>query len=298
MKSEKGKKPKKLSRFRRSDYVYLGCSIAVVLFVALLIVRPERVESKADAFDSRPVSQVDTVFVSTPLRPIAKGEKLSAVQFTRTEWPRARLGLSFVQDIGLYPEAVALNPLPAHLPIPLDAIASSPADAVANVLVDRIPTGFRAITVNVDAESAVEGWARPGNYVDVIVLRLSKNGESGIEAKVISENVRILSAGQSTEPLSGQSAAPRPPATVTLLVSQEDALKIKTAANVGKLTFSLRGTGDESPTLALTMDQKTLLDSAKTVIPKKEAFRGKATGPDGKVYFLGDDSQWVRRPEG
>jgi Flp pilus assembly protein CpaB len=143
----------------------------------------------------------------------------------------------------------------------------------------------------------VEGWVRSGSFVDVILLKQEQSSRSGISAKIIAENVRILSAGRSTEPLNGQTSAPRAPATVTMLVSQANALKIKTAASVGKLTFSLRGIGDTEPAIARTVNQGELLDSAKNIIPKKQAYKGRATGPDGKTYVLGADSQWVRTLE-
>lgn len=69
---------------------------------------------------------------------------------------------------------------------------------------------------------AVEGWAQTGNFVDVIVLRQSGDPDLGIEAKVIAENVKILSIVSTVEQLSQNANAVRPPPTVTLLVSAED----------------------------------------------------------------------------
>ncbi len=215
--------------------------------------------------------------------------------FARTKWPKSSMTNAYITNEQDAASAVALTPLPAHLPVPIEAVSSAAGDS--NAVVDGIPQGYRAITVRVDAESAVEGWARSGNYVDVIVLRQSSDREVGVEAKVIAERVKILSAGRSTEPLSGSSAAPSAPPTITLLVSQEDALKIKTAANVGKLTFSLRGTGDESPAIATAMNQKSLLGAARTIAPKAPRYVGTAKGPDGKAYVLAEDARWIRAPE-
>lgn len=143
-----------------------------------------------------------------------------------------------------------------------------------------------------DAESAVEGWARSGNYVDVILVRMARDSSSALESAVIAENVRILSAGSSAVPMAGEQTTAHAPSTVTLLTSQEDALKIKTAVNLGKLTFALRGTGDRSPTIARLANQHALLNApqARTAEP----YKGKAKGPDGKLYVLDSHSQWLR----
>jgi pilus assembly protein CpaB len=229
--------------------------------------------------------------VPTPLRPIAKGERIGKVPFARTKWPKSKLNLKYVESIEELRDAVAAVSLPAHLPIPVSSLSDGMGDR--NAVVDRIPSGMRAISIRVDAESAVEGWARPGDFVDIILLRNGNDRDTGIEAKVIAENVKILSAGRSVEPLGPQVSAPRAPATVTILVNQQDALKVKASSSIGKLTLALRGVGDSNPTLAKRMDQKTLLGSSRAYLPRKKVYQGRATGPDGKTYLLSDQSRWV-----
>jgi Flp pilus assembly protein CpaB len=293
MQKKKAMKPKRLRRSSAKLYALYGSIGMIAALFLLLFSRPERVESNpAPSREVIVAKDHDMVLVPTPVRAVARGEKISEVQFAETKWPKSRVSSKYINNLENYKDAVALVSLPAHLPIPVSALQFSRTDE--NAVVDGIPEGMRAITVKVDAEAAVEGWARSGNYVDVIVLRASRDEESGIEAKVIAENVRILSAGQSAEPLSTKSQAPRAPQTVTLLVNQEDALKVKTASSLGKLAFSLRGSGDDSPTVATVMNQKTLLGGAKRSSPLKERYRGMAKGPDGKTYVLGGDSRWVR----
>jgi pilus assembly protein CpaB len=150
---------------------------------------------------------------------------------------------------------------------------------------------MRAITVRLDAESGVEGWARSGSYVDVIVIRASRIASSGFEASVIAENVKILSANRSTE-TSPSSSSTAQPATATLLVTQQDALAIKTAQNIGKLTFALRGISDTLPTYTQRFSEKTLAGSA-TQSPM--VIRGTAVGPDGQSYVLDNNNRWLKR---
>lgn len=241
------------------------------------------------------VNDEDIILVPAPTRNIAKGEKLSAVQFTSIKWPKSRLTTDYLLESNIPPHITASTPLPKYLPIPLAALNMTQSEG--NQVTERIPQGMRAITVRVDAESAVEGWAQSGNFVDVILVRSSKDSIAGLESKVIAENVRILSAGRSSEPLNNDSTAPTPPSTVTLLVNQEDALKIKTGANLGKLTFALRGSGDQLPTTTTRVDQRTLLGIPKTMSSTQQV-TGTARGPDGQFYILSKGAQWVRDQSG
>lgn len=294
MRVSAAKRPKRLRRPTSRTYALSGAIFLIALSVSLLTLRPNRVESNPVP-TTKVATDHDTILLPVPQRMIAQGEKLGSVSFDTVKWPKSNLSANYLRDLNRYPNAVALTSLPDHMPIPLDSVALIPVDS--NAVVERIPRGLRAITVRVDAESAVEGWARSGSFVDVIVIQQSQNRDVGLEAKVIAENVRILSAGRSTEPLVGQASAPRAPATVTLLVSQEDALKIKLASGIGKLTFALRGGSDSDPTHSVSVNQKAMLGGARTFIPKKVSYRGRAKGPDGRVYFLGEDSRWVPTAE-
>lgn len=234
----------------------------------------------------------EMIAIPMPSRNISRGENIRDVEFVARKWPKSQLSTEYITSLTEYHNAITLTVLPKHLPVLKSSLSLTRQDS--NAVVEGIPEGMRAITVKVDAESAVEGWARSGNFVDVIVIRNAQDSALGLESKVIAENVKILSAGRSANPSDSNATTAQPPATATLLVSQEDALKIKTAANVGKLTFSLRGAGDQAPTIALAMDQKRLLGGAKTIEAKNTVIKGRAQGPDGKQYILTDKSEWLK----
>lgn len=267
----------------------------IVTVLAALFVGAKS-ESVAPPVAVAVVNDLDMVMIPTPTRNIARGERLGEVEFTETKWPKTRLTGQYVSNLQEFRTAVAVTAIPKLLPIPISAVTKEPLDS--NLVVEGIPDGMRAITVKVDAESAVEGWARSGNYVDVMVIRASTDSNIGLETKVIAENIKILSAGSSVTPVNGGTSAPATPGTITLLVTQEDALKIKTGANIGKLTFSLRGRGDQSPSEAVAMNQRKLLGGSYSPIsaPKSEV-KGYARSPDGKLYILGENSKWQRSGE-
>lgn len=261
--------------------------ISMICFGALL--RLSSRESKASEPPLRIVTEDDTIEIPVPARIVARGEKIGDVPIALVQWPKSRVSPEYVLALEGVRSSVAQTTLPKLLPIPLSALSSGPIEH--NHVAEAIPAGMRAITVRVDAESAVEGWAQSGSFVDVILVR--KGGGEELETKVIAENVRILSAGRSAEPQAAEQSAPTPPSTVTLLTSQEDALRIKGAANLGRLTFALRGHGDQAPTTSVELTEHSLLGGAKTLIPARHEFRGVARGPDGQNYVLEDGSRWV-----
>ncbi|MBL7662753.1 Flp pilus assembly protein CpaB [bacterium] len=283
------KRPKKL-RSRTSTMVpvavALMCLSGGMVYMAMKKTNPPLAVTKEPP---QVLSTEDTVVVPTPERPIARGEKLSDVKFSYTKWPKSKLTGDYVIDINSFGDAVALAQLPEYLPIPVSAVSKGAIDM--NAVVEGIPEGMRAITVRVDAESAVEGWARSGNFVDVILIR---GGNDGLEAKVIAENVRILSAERQAKPVNSGATAPEAPRTVTLLTTQEDALKIKASSNIGKLTFALRGEGDAEPTAITGLSQKNLLGEAPNTRAVSDLVKGYAKDSTGKVYLLNDKSRWLR----
>ncbi|MDD2942774.1 MAG: Flp pilus assembly protein CpaB [bacterium] len=228
------------------------------------------------------------ILLPVPTDGIARGELLGDATYTMISWPVNQLTGRYIQDLSLYPEARSRSQLPRLLPIPITAVTTKEEDT--NAVTERIPRGMRAITVRVDAESAVEGWARSGSYVDVIVIQPSSLAADGLEAKVIAENVRILSANRQVEEHSADGT--ESPATVTLLVNQENALRIKTAQTVGRLTFALRGLEDELPTSATNYDAE-LISGRKPV--ERSYLKGTARGPDGREYFLDESNVWTRK---
>lgn len=268
--------------------------IAIVLSGVMLVAARSSRNSELASPRVQIVSEDDMVDLPIPSRSVAKGEVLREVEFRLVKWPRSKVSPAYLQSVEPYKDFFAQLQLPANLPIPISALSNTHLDA--NAVAEAIPQGMRAITVKVDAESAVEGWARTGNSIDVILIRSSKDSGLGMESLVIAENIKILSAGATTSNSGGAENAARAPNTVTLLVSQEDALKVKTAANVGRLTFALRGNGDSTPTIATSIDGRRLLGQSR-VETKASSIVGKARGPDGKTYVLDQDSKWLRSSE-
>lgn len=287
------RKPK---RIRNATTLSQIASIAATVAAGVLTLNALKPIAQTQEPASSPivVAANDVVSLPAPHRSIRPGEKLSSVTFTQVELPKGANTAQYIDNVQNYIGAYARTALPKMLPIPRDALTFENIDN-NNMVVEGIPEGMRAITVSVDSESAVEGWARSGSYVDVILVRNTLDAKPDLESKVIAENVRILSAGQSTAPSGTRTTAAKAPTTVTLLTSQEEALKIKTASGLGKITFALRGYGDQSPSSVVAMNQRSLLGSNSPQQPTR--YTGYAKDAHGRVFVLTPDKQWIRSQE-
>jgi len=181
------------------------------------------------------VPEFHVVEVPVPDRPVGAGIALRDVPIRIEKFPEHQLPRGTVRDIGPVRDSVTLVALPGGLPI-LDVNVGSD-DEASNPLVGRIPPGMRAMTVRVDVTSAVEGWARSGSIVDVLLVE--KGG-----TKVVAERVKIISTERSLSSAVSLDSAAAIPNTVTLLVTQEQCLAINTAVAVGKIAFALRSGAD------------------------------------------------------
>jgi len=239
-------------------FCIFGASLALAMVVvnfnthkAQAVVPPPTVEE-----ERKPA--VEYVRVLAPIRNISKGQALEATLFTTIVRPRTAVAQNVVWDLEQIKGKFARNSLPAHLPFVMDWVT----DELSNPLIEQIPLGFRAVTINVNATTGVEGWARAGAKVDVHLVA-DLGGEKS--ARRIVENARVLSAERQVEP-SSNTREPLP-TTVTLLTSERDAQRISLAASAGKLILHLRGFEDSGQATsnmdALTLRELLGLDDGK-----------------------------------
>ena len=177
------------------------------------------------------------------------GQRLESTSF-RIE-PRMVEGSedSIVTDLTAVEGVYASATIIAGSPVFKDSITLVPP---TNALTARIPKGHRAVAIPVDAESAVEGWARAGAKVDVI---WSTTHRGRMLVTTIVESAQVLSAGRSLGkgPDGRQKAEVAVPNHVTLLVPIKDAQRIQLAKTSGKLSLNLRGDEDSADINAGTL---------------------------------------------
>jgi Flp pilus assembly protein CpaB len=110
-----------------------------------------------------------------------------------------------------------------------------------------IPKNYRAIALQVEKPliDNVDGWAQPGTDVDVVWVTNVFGKEV---ASILAGPVRVLAANKATEWTPAKKGGGSDKlATVTLLLSTRDAIRVTLAAMHGKITLGLRGLADDRP---------------------------------------------------
>ena len=235
-----------ISPVRRNDksrYVIILSAFLLVVcgFVAIVFLAsgPTNANQQPAAVIHEP--QIEMTEVLVPIQRIEQGTALEAAMFRKETRPRVGLSPSIVRDFeqvqGFYAASLIVPDQPLHQEY---ATRVRPI----NQITERIPEGYRAVTIRVDAKTAVEGWVVPGARVDV-VWAIQIQGKQAIQ--VIVENALVLSADKMPEGMGqrqGQQSGTGAPSTITLQVSTEDAKKIQLASISGSLSLSLRGDRD------------------------------------------------------
>jgi pilus assembly protein CpaB len=226
------------------------------------------------------------VTVLVPRRDLGAGARLRAEDFEAVRFDDRAVPLDAVTSTELVRGASPLRMLPAGLPVSSALLAYENLSG-PNAVVERIPPGMRAITVKVDATAAVEGWAGSGSIVDVLLIE--KNRTS-----VVAEKVRVLSAERSVSPLES-GATPNVPSTVTLLVTQEQALAINTAIPLGRISFALRNAGDDAPWKSTTYSADRILVPDASDARRGNAVTGYASVKQGGAVrrFALANGKWL-----
>jgi|GEM_PF-921732 len=204
--------------------------------VAFQLIREPAAPPTPTPIAAATIAPIEQIAVLVPVAPIERGRMFDPVMFSQQLRPKFTIGdatvRSFDQLKGLYARAM----IPSGQPF---SIENATPDKLTNEVIDNIPKGFRALTINVNATTGVEGWARAGAFVDVHWIS-DISGEKS--ATLIVENARVLSAERRVDPETDPSSPI--PTTVTLLVAERDARRIGLATTGGSLVLHLRGSSD------------------------------------------------------
>lgn len=112
--------------------------------------------------------------------------------------------------------------------------------------VGAIPPECRAVSINVNNITGVAGFAKPGDYVDLLLV---ENNDIGATTSIILQNILLLSINQSMDRneietdgdgKKNPNAAISSPSIATLALRPQEALKLVSAAKLGDIYLMLR----------------------------------------------------------
>jgi Flp pilus assembly protein CpaB len=242
---------KKRRRRSSSDKLPFVIGGAVFVFCTLLLlVFLHFSSSPTDAAVAPKVElpQKQLAEIIVPLETVQVGSSLQPSMFRVDRRPEEHVTGDMVRSYdelkGLYAKGVLIK----NQPIIKAALTNRQP---IHVLTAMLPKNYRAIALQVEKPliDNVDGWAQPGTDVDVVWVTNIFGKEV---ASILAGPVRVLAANKATEwtPAKKGSGSDKL-ATVTLLLSTRDAIRVTLAAMHGKITLGLRGLDDDRPNEAI-----------------------------------------------
>jgi pilus assembly protein CpaB len=198
----------------------------------------------------KPVAAMETTEVLIAKADIGLGQSLTASDVQWQTWPVAAAGPHFIRKTEK-PNAIedlsgslARAPLVAGEPIrEAKLIKANGSGFMAAIL----PSGMRAVSTEISAETGAGGFILPNDRVDVILSRRDRDAEksSGQEAflsETILTNIRVLAIDQAIEEKNAQKVVVGKTATLELGSRQAETLAL--ARQQGTLSLALRSLAD------------------------------------------------------
>lgn len=151
------------------------------------------------------------------------------------DWPDAATPVGYSASVEELVGRGLITPMRTNEPFLSSKLADRDSGGGLPILIDD---GMRAVSVRVDEVISVAGYVVPGTRVDVLVTVAPGGDNQNAVTRVVLQNVRVLSAGQTLE--RDQEGKPQTVSVVTLLVTPEDGEKLVLAANEGRVQLALR----------------------------------------------------------
>jgi pilus assembly protein CpaB len=199
---------------------------------------------------SAPVAQLETTDVLIANSDIGLGSTVSAQDLRWQTWPAASAGSNFIRK-NERPDAI--NQIAGSI----TRVAFSSGEPIREAKLIKakgsgymaaiLPSGMRAISVEILPETGAGGFILPNDHVDVILSQRDKAAEkaAGVEvhtSNTILSNVRVLAIDQTVEEKNGQRVIIGKTATLELSSRQAETLAL--SRQLGTLSLALRSLVD------------------------------------------------------
>jgi pilus assembly protein CpaB len=197
----------------------------------------------------QPAAQLPTVDVLVAKTEIGLGQTVKPDDLQWQTWPAATASSSFIRR-NERPDAqtqiagsIARGSFIAGEPIREQKLVKADGSGFMAAI---LPSGMRAVSTEISAETGAGGFILPNDRVDVILTRRLKNPVPNLPDVVLSEvalaNVRVLAIDQSPKEKDGQNTVLG--RTVTLELRPQQATELAQARQAGTLSLALRSIAD------------------------------------------------------
>ncbi len=252
---------------------YGGLIIAIVIAAVAAFAVLKMSGNQSAPEQPKPVSQdIKTIDVYIATKPIPIGSVITEDMLASQKWPEHLAVDGFVRagsetnPIGM----VARGAFQQNEPLILAKLAN-PSDP--NFLAGDLPAGMRVVTIPINEIDGVAGFVFPGDHVDLILTHEidswitppggSTNAEPQQTKETITEtlltNVKVLAIDQraSNSGATDKDGKLLIPKSASLMVSQENAQRVRLAQKTGTVSMVLRSLADRE-----SVDEKILTDKS------------------------------------
>jgi pilus assembly protein CpaB len=237
----------KVKRMKAARLVVLGIAVAAGGLAALLASRSEQPPPPPPP---APVAQIDTVEILIAQKDIGIGTALSTQDIQWQAWPASAASPAFIRKserpdaIAQFAGAIVRVPMATGEPIRDNKVIKAKGSGYMAAI---LPTGMRAISTEISAETGAGGFILPNDRVDVILSRRDREAEkaSGVEthtSDTILSDVRVLAIDQMVQEKDGQRVVVGKTATLELTQRQAETLAV--SRQTGSLSLALRSIVD------------------------------------------------------
>lgn len=246
--------------------IVLGIALAAGGVAAMLVARPE-----TKAPPEPKVVQLDTVDVLIAAADIGMGRALSPQELQWQTWPAAAAGPSFIRKSDR-PDAaeqlagaITRTPFSQGEPIRENKLIKAKGSGFMAAI---LPSGMRAVSTEISAETGAGGFILPNDRVDVILSRRDREQEkaTGIDShtsETILSNVRVLAIDQTVEEKNGQRVVVGKTTTLELTPRQAEMLAL--SRQQGTISLALRSLVDADAVAVDVPDDKPNRRGVNTV---------------------------------
>jgi pilus assembly protein CpaB len=225
--------------------VVLTVAVAAGGIAALLAGRSEKPpEPKAE------VPKFDTVDILVAKSDVARGQALTPADVFWQAWPASTASGNFIRRTDR-PKAIenvngmiVRSPFVAGEPIREAKLVNAKGSGFMAAI---LPSGMRAISTQISAETGAGGFILPNDRVDVILTPRANrdaNATGGVSSETILRNIRVLAIDQTIEEKNGQKVVVGKTATLELSPGQAETLAL--SQQLGTLSLALRSLADSA----------------------------------------------------
>jgi pilus assembly protein CpaB len=219
-----------------------------------------------EAAPAAAVQQIPTMDVLVAKDDIGLGQTVAAESVQWQTWTESSSSGSFIRKKDR-PDAIkdivgsiARAPFIAGEPIREQKLVKANGSGFMAAI---LPTGMRAVSTEISAETGAGGFILPNDRVDVLLSRREKQPSGDgppieiVSSQVVVSNVRVLAIDQAPKEKEGQNAVLGK--TATLEMSPDDVEVLAKARLSGTLSLALRSIADsKATTVASTADNKLI----------------------------------------